>query len=96
MYYNVVLPVCQQLFAGVVFKQQTAECAQTPGLEQGDLFKTKDSGHEPVPKPHDGEGKEQAEDHNKHKGSYDGIECVHYFTFLITDCASAMLGLMPS
>ena len=52
MYYNKVLPVCQLLFADVVFKQQAAKEVQTPCLEQGDLFKVEDRWHQPVPQPH--------------------------------------------
>ena len=85
MYYNVVLPVCLPLFTGVAFKQQSRQCAQTPGLEQGDLFETKDCRHQPVPQEHDRECEQQAEHHNQHNEAYDGIECVHYFTFLMTD-----------
>ena len=61
MYYNVVLPDCLPLFAGVAFKQQARQYAQTPGLEQGDLFETKQGRHEPVPEQHHRHCTEQAD-----------------------------------
>jgi len=63
MYYNKILPTCQPLFAGssVAFKQQSAEEVQAPCLEQGDLFESKDGGHEPVPEQHGRQGHDQTQ-----------------------------------
>ena len=89
MYYKAFGKTCQPLglFArggSVVFKQQAAEHTQTPGLEQGDLFETKQGGHEPVPEPHNRQAEQQAKCYDNGHSGQDGVDGFHFFTRLIS------------
>jgi len=87
MYYNKVLPVCQLLFAGVVFKQQAAQQANSPGCSPFDSMHTvycTNKGavpqHEHGPAHYEADQDKAANNH--HRGSNGCNELVHYLPAL--------------